>query len=50
MAKTIIFTMNTKNGKVSGKKTKDSHYYNWNGEKFERCKKSDIKGIEMIKF
>lgn len=50
MAKTIIFTMNTKNGKVSGKKTADSHYYNWNGEKFERCKKADLQGIEVINF
>lgn len=50
MAKTIIFTMNTKNGKVNGKKTADSHYYNWNGEKFVRCKKADLKGIEAINF
>ncbi len=48
MAKNIIFTMNTKNGKVSGKKTADSHYYNWNGKKFVRCKKADLKGIEAI--
>lgn len=50
MAKNIIFAINTKNGRISGRKTADSHYYNWNGEKFKRCKKSDIKGIEAIKF
>lgn len=50
MAKNIIFTINVKGGKISGKKTADSHYYNWNGEKFVRCKKADLKGVDMIKF
>ena len=40
MAKNIIFSMNIKNGKISDKKTADSHYYKWNGEKFLRCKKN----------
>lgn len=49
MAKHIIFTMNAGKRKISGKKTSDSHYYNWNGNRFIRCRKSDIKGIECIK-
>ena len=50
MIKNVIFMLNTRNGKVSGKKTADNHYYNWNGEKFIRRKKADLKGVDMIKF
>lgn len=40
--KSIIFTINTSNKKVVGKKTEDHHYYSWNNGKFTRCKKSDL--------
>lgn len=50
MAKNIIFTINTKNGKTTGKHTRHREYYNWTGEKFVRCKKADLKGVDMIKF